>query len=61
MQDTVVIICPYCGASNEIFVDVSAGHRQHYQEDCQVCCRPWEVYVEVRDEIPVVTIKTDED
>jgi len=61
MQDTVEILCPFCGASNEIFVDLSAGSHQHYQEDCQVCCRPWEVYVEIRKGKPLVTLKTDTD
>jgi hypothetical protein len=32
--------CAYCGERNDIEVDVSAGLRQCYTEDCQVCCRP---------------------
>jgi hypothetical protein len=39
--------CPYCGEANEIQVDESAGRRQEYVEDCQVCCRPWSVSVKV--------------
>jgi hypothetical protein len=32
--------CAGCGEWNETFVDSSAGIRQSYVEDCQVCCRP---------------------
>jgi transposase-like protein len=39
--------CPYCGESNEIEIDPSAGRRQSYTEDCQVCCRPWQVSVKI--------------
>ena len=32
--------CAGCGEWNEIVVDESAGGRQQYVEDCQVCCKP---------------------
>ena len=32
--------CAGCGEWNEIVVDESAGNRQDYVEDCQVCCKP---------------------
>jgi hypothetical protein len=32
--------CACCGEWNETAVDESAGSRQSYVEDCQVCCRP---------------------
>ena len=38
-------ICPWCGEENVILVDPSGGGRQQYVEDCQVCCRPWQVTV----------------
>jgi hypothetical protein len=44
--------CAGCGEWNETTVDESAGRRQHYVEDCQVCCKPnilrvsWEPSVE---------------
>ena len=37
--------CAYCGESNETTVDLSAGEVQEYIEDCQVCCRPNNLYV----------------
>ena len=45
-----LVLCPYCGEENEIEVDPSAGKRQSYVEDCQVCCRPWQVQVRIDSE-----------
>lgn len=33
-------VCAGCGEWNETTVDESAGSRQRYIEDCQVCCKP---------------------
>jgi hypothetical protein len=32
--------CAGCGEWNETTIDESAGRRQSYIEDCQVCCKP---------------------
>ena len=32
--------CASCGEWNTTTVDESAGSRQSYVEDCQVCCKP---------------------
>jgi hypothetical protein len=32
--------CAGCGEDNETNVDPSAGSKQSYVEDCQVCCKP---------------------
>ena len=37
--------CPYCGEAVEIVLDPGSGTRQEYVEDCEVCCRPWQVSV----------------
>ncbi len=37
--------CPYCGERVEIALDPGSGPRQEYVEDCEVCCRPWQVTV----------------
>jgi hypothetical protein len=37
--------CPYCGEMIEIGLDPGGGASQEYVEDCQVCCRPWRVFV----------------
>lgn len=43
-----VVECPYCGERNEILLDPGSGPSQQYVEDCQACCRPWEVRVSYR-------------
>ena len=40
------IHCPYCGETILIRLDLSAGD-QSYVEDCQVCCQPILVGVQV--------------
>jgi hypothetical protein len=45
MVVTTSFNCAYCGTSNTTTVDLSAGETQEYIEDCQVCCRPNNLYV----------------
>jgi Cysteine-rich CPXCG len=40
MSEGAGFVCAGCGEWNETFVDASAGRRQSYVEDCQVCCKP---------------------
>ena len=40
--------CPYCGSAITLFIDTSieaATGTLHYEEDCEVCCRPISVYL----------------
>ena len=46
------VTCPYCGEVVTISIDPSGGTTQEYVEDCQVCCRPWQVYVSYGSEGP---------
>ena len=39
--------CGFCGEQNWTFVDASGGPEQTYVEDCQVCCRPNVLRVQV--------------
>ena len=32
--------CPTCSEENYVAVDPSGGRRQHFIEDCPVCCNP---------------------
>lgn len=43
------IDCPYCGESNLILVDTTAGD-QVYVEDCEVCCQPILINVNVNND-----------
>jgi hypothetical protein len=38
--------CAGCGQCNQTTVDDSAGRRQSYVEDCQVCCKPNVLHIE---------------
>lgn len=40
------ISCPYCGELITILVDGSVEEQQ-YIEDCQVCCRPIDIRVNI--------------
>ena len=35
--------CPYCSAPISVRIDRTAGMRQHFVTDCEVCCRPIEI------------------
>ena len=39
------VLCPCCGQAVEIALDPDSGARQVYVEDCEVCCRPWQLTV----------------
>lgn len=40
-------MCAHCLQINYIIVDGSGGEHQEYIEDCQVCCRPNALVIEV--------------
>ena len=40
-------VCDSCGEEIVVPVDVSAGARQDYVEDCPVCCHPMSLHVEI--------------
>lgn len=51
--------CPYCGESIELLIDLSVP-QQSYTEDCQVCCRPIIVSVDVDSSGGVEIVATSE-
>lgn len=46
MQEECFFDCPYCGEPISVLVDCSC-EEQSYTEDCQVCCRPMVLCVQV--------------
>lgn len=40
-------VCDSCGEEIEVPIDLSAGSRQSYVEDCPVCCNPNIIHVTV--------------
>lgn len=56
-----VVACPYCGEPVEITLDPGGGEYQEYVEDCEVCCRPWQVIVQYdRNGQAEVTVNSDD-
>ncbi len=49
MDDEIDVTCPFCGEPGTVEVDLSGGRRQSFVKDCDVCCRPWQVTVTIRD------------
>ena len=45
MEESETIQCPYCGQSFALVVDTSI-RAQRFTTDCEVCCRPFEVFAE---------------
>ena len=48
MRDAISIECPHCGETFSIPFDLSEGDAD-FVTDCEVCCRPIELSVRVRD------------
>jgi hypothetical protein len=46
LVQAVTISCPYCGEDFGSSVDLSSGSCS-YVEDCQVCCQPIDIAIEV--------------
>lgn len=59
MDSTAEYVCAFCGETNTTFIDVSAGLSQTYIEDCQVCCRPNQLYVTIDDVTLDIEINSD--
>lgn len=56
LDDETTVTCPYCHAAQLLVVDPdTAGD---FVQDCDVCCRPWQVHVE-RDASGELTVAVD--
>ena len=52
-------MCAYCGEASSTFVDLSAGMQQSYVEDCQVCCQPNVLHLQIDEETLDVEIDSE--
>lgn len=48
MTEALTISCPHCGEAFSLAFDVSEGSAE-FTIDCEVCCRPMTVAVQVDD------------
>jgi len=49
-ETSATVYCPYCNESVEIAIDPGGGPTQEYVEDCEVCCQPWAVSLQYRED-----------
>ena len=59
MQNTAEYYCSYCGEPNLTFVDLGGGLLQSYVEDCQVCCRPNVLYIQIDEDTLEIEITSE--
>ena len=59
LLDYVVRSCPYCNEPLELSLDPSVD-QQSYVEDCQVCCSPFVVTVDLTGVEPEVWLKRED-
>jgi hypothetical protein len=45
MEASQAIQCPFCGQEFDLVIDTSVTLQQ-FTTDCEVCCRPFEVFAE---------------
>ena len=45
MQVSENVQCPFCGQRFELVIDTSTVSQQ-FTTDCEICCRPFEVFAE---------------
>jgi hypothetical protein len=55
-DEFVAIQCPWCGERLDTHVDLTEGARS-YIEDCQVCCRPMELSIELAESGALAAVK----
>jgi hypothetical protein len=45
MEASECIQCPFCGQEFDLVIDTSIALQQ-FTTDCEICCRPFEVFAE---------------
>ena len=48
LEQDEYFICPYCGESNLLLVDLTGGIKQGFVVDCEVCCAPIVIRLTIR-------------
>lgn len=50
LEDDIFYNCPYCMVSISVRIDHTGGKRQSFVVDCENCCRPIEIEMDVDEE-----------
>ena len=40
--------CPHCGEELSVRLEPNGGRKQRFIQDCEVCCRPIQIAVELK-------------
>ncbi len=56
VEEDYSINCPYCLENIKIRIDLTGGQNQFLIYDCEVCCRPITLQVEIDDDGVINTI-----
>ena len=43
MEDSATVQCPWCWETISLYIDPES--QGELVEDCEVCCRPWVLYI----------------
>ena len=54
LETEFLVTCPYCGEQVEIFIEPDVLGT--LVQDCEVCCRPWQVRVGYDDGVRYVDV-----
>lgn len=54
------IDCPFCGETISVLIDCSAGS-QRYTEDCQVCCSPILLTIEIDHDGTILSVLAEQE
>lgn len=57
-EEDCFINCPFCLESISVRIDLTAGQNQEYSYDCEVCCRPILLKIEI-DENDLLSVSVD--
>ena len=49
LEDDYSFNCPHCFETISIRIDITGGKRQRFTYDCEVCCRPIVIELEIED------------
>lgn len=61
LNTIITFDCAYCGATNEIEFDPTAGKHVALTEDCYICCRPNHLRITVDEETLETTVDVEMD
>lgn len=56
MELEATFVCLYCLQINTILVETSAGLHQEDIEDCQICCKPNKLVIEIDEELQTAEV-----